>query len=80
VKIHGAYVPIRAEVVNLDMRSAHADANEIIAWLQSCARPPRLTFITHGEPEASDALRHRIEEELHWPCRVPAYRDEAELG
>ena len=80
VKIYGAYVPIRAEVVNLDMLSAHADADEITAWLRRCARPARLTFITHGEPEASDALRHRIEEELHWPCRVPAYRDEAELA
>lgn len=80
VKIHGAYVPIRAEVMNFDMLSAHADADEIIVWLQNCARPPRMTFITHGEPEASDALRHRIEEELHWACRVPAYRDEAELG
>jgi hypothetical protein len=29
---------------------------------------------------AADALRLRIEEELHWTCRVPAYRDEAELG
>ena len=80
VKIHGAYVPIRAEVVNLDMLSAHADAGEILAWLKTCARAPRMTFVTHGEPEASDALRHRIEEELHWPCRVPAYRDEQELG
>lgn len=79
VKIHGGYVPIRAEVVNLDMLSAHADSDGIIAWLRGCSTPPRMTFITHGEPEAADTLRHRIEEELHWPCRVPAYRDEAEL-
>ncbi len=38
-----------------------------------------MTFITHGEPEAADALRHRIEEELGWPCTVPDYRDETEL-
>lgn len=80
VKIHGSYVPVRAEVVNLDMLSAHADADEIIDWLRKFERGPRMTFVTHGEPEASDALRHRIEEELAWPCRVPAYRDEAELS
>lgn len=79
VKIHGGYVPIRAEVVNFDMLSAHADADGIIAWLRGCVTPPRMTFITHGEPDAADALRHRVEEELRWPCRVPAYRDEAEL-
>ncbi len=79
VKIHGAYVPIRAEVANLDMLSAHADADEIMGWLRGFEHPPRLTFITHGEPEAADTLRQRIEQELHRPCRVPAYRDKAEL-
>ncbi len=79
VKIHGAYVPIRAEVANLDMLSAHADADEIMGWLRGFEHPPHLTFITHGEPQAADTLRQRIETELHWPCRVPAYRDEAEL-
>jgi metallo-beta-lactamase family protein len=80
VKIHGGYVPIRAEVVSLDMLSAHADGDEIIGWLRKLERAPRLTFVTHGEPAAADALRHRIEEELHWPCRVPAYRDEVALA
>jgi metallo-beta-lactamase family protein len=79
IKIHGSYVPVRAEVANLHMLSAHADANEILAWLTHVKTPPRATFITHGEPDASDALRHRIEEELHWPCTVPEYRDEVDL-
>lgn len=79
IKIHGGYVPVRAEVVNLGMLSAHADADETLRWLRGFATPPRLTFVTHGEPEASDALRHRVKEELGWECRVPAYRDEADL-
>jgi metallo-beta-lactamase family protein len=80
IKIHSEHVPVRSEVVNLDMLSAHADADEIMGWLRNFDRPPRMTFVTHGEPAASDALRHRIEEELAWPCRVPAYRDEVELA
>ncbi len=80
VKIHGAYVPIRAEVDNLHMLSAHADADEIMAWLHNFERPPQQTFVTHGEPDAADALRHRIEEELGWDCRVPEYRDTAQLA
>lgn len=80
VKIHGELVPVRAEVINLEMLSAHADAEEIIGWLKHFTKPPRMTFVTHGEPAAADALRHRIEEELRWPCRVPAYRDDADLG
>lgn len=80
VKIHGAYVPVRAEVANLHMLSAHADADEILGWLRHFEAPPRHTFVTHGEPDAADALRHRIEEELGWSCSVPDYRDSAELS
>jgi metallo-beta-lactamase family protein len=32
-----------------------------------------MTYITHGEPEASDALRVRIKRELGWRVRVPEY-------
>lgn len=71
IKIHGEYVPVQAEVQNLNMLSAHADADEILRWLGNFKQPPRMTFITHGEPTASDALRHRIEEELGWPCTIP---------
>ena len=72
IKIHGAYVPVRAEVKNLDMLSGHADADEILRWLRGFKSPPKMTFITHGEPAASDALRRRIEEELSGPARCPS--------
>jgi metallo-beta-lactamase family protein len=71
IKIHGAYLPVRAEVRSLEMLSAHADADEIMTWLKGFRKAPRTTFIVHGEPTASDALRLRIEEELGWPCIVP---------
>ncbi len=79
VKIHGAYVPVRAEVQALDNVSAHADYSEILAWLRHFQRTPRNTFITHGEPSAADALRLHIEESLGWRCTVPEYRQVAKL-
>ena len=79
VKIHGAYVPIRAEVAVIDDLSAHADAGEIIDWLRGFTSAPRQTFITHGEPAAADALRIRVTETLRWPCMVPGYRDQVTL-
>jgi metallo-beta-lactamase family protein len=79
VKIHGAYVPVHAEIQNLHMLSAHADADEIMGWLRHFESPPRRTFVTHGEPAASDALRHRIEEELGWSCSVAEFREEFDL-
>jgi metallo-beta-lactamase family protein len=79
VKIHGQHIPIRAEVDNLHMLSAHADADELLGWLRHLQAPPRMTFITHGEPDASDALRRRIEGELNWSVSIPEYRDSVEL-
>ncbi|MCB9568069.1 MAG: MBL fold metallo-hydrolase [Myxococcales bacterium] len=79
IKIHGQYVAVNAEVAALEMLSAHADADELIAWLRTCDDKPRHTFVTHGEPAASDALRRRIQEELGWAVSVPDYRDEVAL-
>jgi len=79
IKIHGEYVPLRAQVMQIDNLSAHADADEILSWLSHFTKPPRQTFITHGEPPAADALRHRIEERFHWQCQVPDYFESAEL-
>ncbi|MGZ5826975.1 MAG: MBL fold metallo-hydrolase RNA specificity domain-containing protein [Xanthobacteraceae bacterium] len=79
IKIFGEYIPVRAEVKTLDMLSAHADADEILSWLGHFEKPPKTTFVTHGEPDAADALRKRIEETLKWHAVVPAYRDEFEL-
>lgn len=79
IKIHGEYIPVRAEVKNLEMLSAHADADEILRWMKGFKTPPRTTFITHGEASASDALRQRIEEELGLSCVVPDYGQHVNL-
>ena len=80
IKIHGEYVPVRAQVSNLEFLSAHADADEIIRWLRGFQAAPRMTFVTHGEAETADALRHRIGEELGWPCLVPDHGQTVELA
>jgi metallo-beta-lactamase family protein len=80
VKIHGAYIPVRAEVANLAMLSAHADADEILRWLKGFESPPRMTYITHGEQSAADALRRRIEAEKGWRCTVPEHGQQADLA
>jgi metallo-beta-lactamase family protein len=79
IKIHGAYHPVKAEVACLHMLSAHADADEIMRWLSHFAGPPKQTFIVHGEPDAADTLRHRIQEELGWTAMVPEHGDFLEL-
>ncbi|CAN7767889.1 MBL fold metallo-hydrolase [Variovorax sp. LjRoot290] len=78
VKIHGVYVPVRAEVANLDTLSAHADREQLLAWL-GALRAPKRVFVTHGEPVAADALRLAIEERHGWPVTVPEYLESRKL-
>ena len=75
LRIFGRDVPIQAEVAQLESMSAHADADGILSWMATAPHPPRLTLITHGEPHAADALRLRIERELHAVARVPSPMD-----
>jgi len=80
IKIHGEEFPVRARVDNLSMLSAHADADEIMRWCRAFIRPPKMTFITHGEARPAEALRHRVEQELHWRCAVPGHLETFELS
>ncbi|MCA9683917.1 MAG: MBL fold metallo-hydrolase, partial [Myxococcales bacterium] len=70
---------VRAEVASLDMLSAHADQDELMAWLRSCEQAPRKLFIVHADLEAAEHMRVRIEDELGWSVEVPEYRDLVEL-
>jgi metallo-beta-lactamase family protein len=80
VKIHGFYVPVRAEVVPIDGFSAHADADDLMAWLGSMRTPPRTVYVVHGEPRASATLARRIEDELGWTALVPDQGERVRLG
>jgi metallo-beta-lactamase family protein len=79
VKIHGSQVPIEAEVVHLDIFSAHADQSDLLRWLGESEPLPRKVFVTHGEPVSSDVLRREINNTYGVDTRVPEFRDEVEL-
>ncbi len=73
VKIFGEMVPVRAEVSHLEGFSGHADADELMQWLRGFERAPRHCFVVHGDPQATDALRFRIGNELAWQASVPPH-------
>lgn len=80
VKIHGQVVPVNAHVAMVAAMSAHADSSEILHWLRGFTRPPRTTFLVHGEPEAMDALSASIRTDLGWESRMPEHRERIELA
>jgi metallo-beta-lactamase family protein len=79
IKIHGEYIPVRANVEFVSNLSAHADYSEILDWLGGFEKSPKKTFITHGEPVAADMMRRHIEEQLHWQVIVPDYLETVSL-
>jgi metallo-beta-lactamase family protein len=80
VKIHGAMVPVAAHVALIESMSAHADSSEVLRWLRGFARPPRTSFLVHGEPPAMDALAASITADLGWDISTPNHRERVELG
>jgi metallo-beta-lactamase family protein len=79
VRIHGREVPVEAEVLQLDIFSAHADQAGLLAWLGACESPPRRVFVTHGEAVPADTLRREIENGLGYGAVVPEHQETVEL-
>ena len=63
VKIYGEMVPARAEVETITGYSAHADRNELRAWVRKMGGPIRRAYVVHGEPGAALAMARLLGEE-----------------
>jgi len=73
VKILGQWVPIRCKIERIGGFSAHADWKEILHWLEGMPSAPRRTFLTHGEPNAANAMAGHIRDKFGWVVEVPTY-------
>ena len=71
IKIHGEMIPVRAQIRNLEAFSGHADYKGTLRWLKMFERPPRMTFIVHGEKDSSEALASEIRRSLGWKTHIP---------
>jgi metallo-beta-lactamase family protein len=80
IKILGEIVPVRAKIKLLDGFSAHADQAEILRWLGTFKKPPRKTYIVHGEPPAAAALADIIREQLKWTVEIAKYQQKVTLA
>jgi metallo-beta-lactamase family protein len=80
VKILGQWVPVRCRIAKIGGFSAHADWEEVLHWLEGIdGSVPRTTFLTHGEPEAANAMAGHIKEKFGWNVHVPQYGERVEL-
>ena len=72
VSIFGEEIAVRASIHTLGGFSAHADQPALLAWAAAFARPPRQTFVVHGEESAALALAERLRSGRGWNVSVPA--------
>ena len=80
VRLHGRDIPVRCTVVQLTSMSVHADADDLVGWVDRLSERPDHVYVVHGEPEASEALARRLRRELDLDATVPAQFDEIALG
>jgi len=73
LKMHGRYVPVRADIVQDKEFSVHADCSDLLDWLRDLPRKPRTVYLVHGEPDSAAALKERIVTEFGITCVVPSY-------
>jgi metallo-beta-lactamase family protein len=80
VNIYGDVVPVGAEIVTMGQFSAHAGKSELLRWLTALPAPPEQTYLTHGEPQAAQALQAAIQDKFKWKAAVARYLDTVTLG
>lgn len=71
IKMHGAMVPVRAEIEQIQSFSVHADADELIAWMKSLSEAPGQVLVVHGEAGAAETFSDRIKSQLGWKSHAP---------
>jgi len=79
IKIHGMPIAVNSDVEFIESLSAHADYNDVMKWLDGFEKPPKKTFLVHGEAKAADALKDRIESKLGWDVHIPKYLEKCKL-
>jgi metallo-beta-lactamase family protein len=79
VRIFGEEYPVRARVFTIGGLSAHADRDALLGWLGKFRKPPRQTWVVHGEPLAAHALRDALRSR-GWQAEVPETGQVVPLG
>ena len=66
VRIFGDDVAVRARVYTIGGLSAHGDQAALVQWLSTLQRPPKRTFLVHGEPISREAFATVLKDRLNW--------------
>jgi len=79
VRLFRETYPVRARLFTINGLSAHADRDTLLGWIGQFRRPPRQTWVVHGEPLAAESLKNSIIDGFGWRAAVPAAGQRAAL-
>lgn len=75
IRIHGEWIPNRANIRAIEGLSAHADYAQLGAWLaRSSLEPATPIKLVHGEPDALEGLRDYLRRTTRFDVSVAGYR------
>jgi metallo-beta-lactamase family protein len=60
VRIFGEEFEVKARIERIDGYSAHADEEELLAFIGAIPQKPRQVFVVHGEPDAAQAMAESL--------------------
>ncbi len=79
IKFFGKHFPVRAQIHHIQSLSAHADQQGILDWVGNIKNFPEQVFLIHGDPDAQEALRTKLQQEYEWRVHIPKLYDIVEI-
>ena len=79
VKIFGEEITINARIEYIEGYSGHADQEWLLNFVYSFIKKPSNIFLVHGEPNAQNVLKEKIEEGTSIPVIIPKFGEKYEL-
>ena len=76
LRIHHQVVDVEAEIFSMDSLSAHADSNDLVQWVNNITSKPSSTYLVHGEKNALNTLKYRLEHECQLSHVIIPKREE----
>lgn len=79
VKIFGDEIAVNARIEYIEGYSGHADQEGLMNFIYSFINKPKKIFLVHGEEEAQNIFKAKVEEEAQIPVIIPQWGETYEI-
>lgn len=79
LKMHGRYVPVRAEILQDNEFSVHGDCSDLLDWLTELSPRPQTVFTVHGTEDAARSFGVKITEHTSAAAILPTFGETVRL-